>query len=54
MNYYGEIVIIYLYICKYYKQTLCAYSQRMRNSADLSFTDEEVRLKLENGVHLAT
>ena len=42
MNWHGQLITLYLYVCKHYEQTLCAYSQRMSNHADLSFTDEEV------------
>ena len=42
MNWHNQLITLYLYVCKHYEQTLCAYSQRMSNHADLSFTDEEV------------
>jgi hypothetical protein len=42
MNWQNQLITLYLYVCKHYEQTLCAYSQRMSNHADLSFTDEEV------------
>jgi len=42
MNWQDQLVTIYLYVCKHYQNHLWAYSQRMSNYADLSFSDEEV------------
>ena len=42
MDWHNQLITLYLYVCKHYEQTLCAYSQRMSNHADLSFTDDEV------------
>ena len=42
MNWHEQLITLYLYVCKHYKQTLWTYSQRMSNYTDLSFTDEEV------------
>ncbi|AKH38450.1 MULTISPECIES: hypothetical protein [Nitrosomonas] len=42
MNWQNRLITIYLYVCKHYQQNLWAYSQRMSNHADLSFSDEEV------------
>ena len=42
MNWQDQLITIYLYVCKHYQNDLWAYSQRMTNYADLSFSDEEV------------
>jgi hypothetical protein len=42
MDWQTQIVTIYLYVCKPYRQGLWTYCQRRSNYADLSFTDEEV------------
>ena len=42
MNWQDQLITIYLYVCKHYKQRLWVYCQRMSNHADLSFSDEEV------------
>ena len=42
MNWQDHLITIYLYVCKHYQNGLWAYSQRMTNYADLSFSDEEV------------
>ena len=42
MNWQDQLITIYLYISKHYRQTLWTYCQRMSAYADLSFSDEEV------------
>lgn len=42
MDWQEQLITIYLYICKHYRQGLWTYCQRMSNYANLSFTDEEV------------
>lgn len=42
MDWQGQLITVYLSICKHYCEGLWAYCQRMSNYTDLSFTDEEV------------
>ncbi len=42
MDWQGQLITLYLYVSKHYREGLWAYGQRMSNYADLSFTDEEV------------
>ena len=42
MNWQEQLITIYLYVGKHYRQGLRTYYQRMSNYANLSFTDEEV------------
>lgn len=42
MNWQDQLITIYLFVCKHYREDLWVYSQRMSNHADLSFTDEEI------------
>jgi len=42
MDWQEQLITIYLYVCKHYRDGLWAYCQRMSNYADLSFADEEV------------
>lgn len=42
MNWQDQLITIYLYVCKHYRNHLWVYSQRMGNYADLRFSDEEV------------
>ena len=42
MDWQEQMISLYLFVCKHYRQTLCYYCQRMSNYADLSFSDEEV------------
>lgn len=42
MNWQEQLISIYLYVCKHYRDHLWVYCQRMSNYADLGFTDEEV------------
>lgn len=42
MDWQEQLITIYLYVCKHYREGLWAYCQRMSNYADLSFSDEEV------------
>ena len=50
MNWQKRLITIYLYVCKYYQQTLWTYSQRLSHYADLSFSDEEVMILFLFGV----
>jgi hypothetical protein len=42
MDWQEQLITIYLYVCKHYREGLWTYCQRMSNYADLSFADEEV------------
>lgn len=42
MDWQEQMITLYLFVCKHYRQTLCYYCQRMSNYADLRFSDEEV------------
>ncbi|MDD5580659.1 MAG: hypothetical protein PHY16_15440 [Methylobacter sp.] len=42
MNWQEQLIIIYLFVCKHYRDELWTYSQRMTHYADLSFSNEEV------------
>lgn len=42
MDWQEQLITIYLYVCKHYRDGLWTYCQRMSNYADLSFADEEV------------
>lgn len=42
MDWQGQMITLYLFVCKHYRQTLSTYCQRMSNYADLRFSDEEV------------
>lgn len=42
MDWQGELVTLYLFICKEYKQNLWQYCQRFSNYIKLDFSDEEV------------
>jgi hypothetical protein len=42
MDWQEQLITVYLYVCKHYRDQLWVYCQRMSNYADLSFTDQEV------------
>ena len=42
MDWQEQLITIYLYVCKHYREGLWTYCQRMSNYADLSFADEEI------------
>jgi hypothetical protein len=42
MDWQGQLISLYLFICNEFRKNLAAYCQRMTNHADLTFTDEEV------------
>lgn len=42
MDWQEQMITLYLFVCKHYRQTLSNYCQRMSNYTDLRFSDEEV------------
>ena len=42
MNWEVELITLYLFVCKHYRQNLANYCERMTRYADLRFSDEEV------------
>ena len=41
MDWEVELITLYLFVCKHYRNNLSIYCQRMSNHADLKFSDEE-------------
>lgn len=42
MDWQEQLILLYLFVCKHYRDELWVYNQRMGNYANLVFTDEEV------------
>lgn len=41
MDWEVELISLYLFVCKHYRNNLSKYCQRMSNYVDLKFSDEE-------------
>jgi len=42
MDWQGQLIALYLFVCNQYRSELHAYCERFTNHADLTFSDEEV------------
>lgn len=42
MDWQSQLISVYVFVCKEYRQRLCTYITRLSNHCDMSFSDEEV------------